>query len=149
MTVDDVDQVLAIENASFPRPWRREHFVHEIRENRFAYCPVVRRGERVLAYACARHVHETLEINDIAVHPEERRRGLGGWLLRLLLDEGARRGCTRAELEVRPSNSAALSLYRAHAFAEVGRRRGYYAGEGEDAIVMEAALAPDRPPEAP
>ena len=45
-------------------------------------------------------------------------------------------GCSSATLEVRPSNTAAVALYSSHGFVEIGRRKGYYAAEGEDAIVM-------------
>jgi ribosomal-protein-alanine N-acetyltransferase len=39
-------------------------------------------------------------------------------------------------LEVRPSNDAALSLYRRMGFEEKGHRRGYYLDNGEDALIM-------------
>jgi ribosomal-protein-alanine N-acetyltransferase len=136
----DLDQVVAIEEASFASPWRRAHFEFEIRENRWAVNRVARLGDRVLAYACVWEIHDELKINNIAVDPGHRGRGLGRWLLRRTLDDGRRRGCTVARLEVRPSNAAAVRLYRAHGFREVGRRKGYYQQDGEDALVMELAL---------
>ena len=51
-----------------------------------------------------------------------------------------------AFLEVRPSNTAAIRLYLAHGFEQVGMRRGYYqAPDGrEDAVVLRLALRAPR-----
>jgi ribosomal-protein-alanine N-acetyltransferase len=100
----DLDQVLAIERASFRSPWRREHFLFEIHENRCAVNRVLRHGSRVLAYACVWEIHGELKINNIAVRAEQRRRGVGKWLLRRILADARSGGCTVARLEVRPSN---------------------------------------------
>lgn len=136
----DLDQVLRIERDSFANPWRREHFLSEIRDNAWAVNHVIRRGPQVLAYACVWQIHGELRINNIAVHPGHRRQGLGRWLLGQCLEHARRAGCSVARLEVRPSNSGAIALYRDHGFTEVGRRKGYYRPEGEDAILMEAPL---------
>ena len=136
----DVERVLEIEHASFATPWRSEHFLHEISENRFALNPVVRVDDVVQAYACVWEIDEELWINNLAVAKHHRRRGLGRWLLRRVLDGARERGCRVARLEVRPTNRGARGLYEAHGFREVGRRKGYYQSEGEDAIVMERPL---------
>jgi [ribosomal protein S18]-alanine N-acetyltransferase len=141
MRAEDLEPILAIERASFPTPWKREHFLHEILRNPLAWNRVAVLGDRVLAYACLWLVDDELAINNLAVHPLERGRGLGGWFLRRVIAEAAARGCSRATLEVRPSNVAARRLYERHGFHETGRRRNYYAVEGEDAIVMTAVLA--------
>jgi ribosomal-protein-alanine N-acetyltransferase len=39
-------------------------------------------------------------------------------------------------LEVRPSNDVAVRLYEKFGFKVIGRRRGYYTDNNEDAIVM-------------
>lgn len=142
MSEADLDEVLAIENEAFRSPWRREHFAFEIRDNRFALNAVVRHGGQLVAYASTWQIHGELKVNNIAVHRDWRRHGLGRWLLRRLLDDAAMAGCNVARLEVRTSNAAAIGLYQAHGFAEVGRRRGYYRPEGEDAVLMEARLIP-------
>lgn len=136
----DLDEVLAIERASFPTPWSRESFLFEIEENPFAWNVVLREGRRVVAYACLWVVDLELKINNIAVHPGARRRGFGRRLLREVLERGRARGCVEAALEVRPSNDAARELYRSFGFRDVGRRKGYYQDTREDAILMSADL---------
>jgi len=140
MRVEDLPAVLAIERESFPSPWKREHFLHEILRNPFAWNRVAEVGGRIVAYACLWRVDDELAINNLAVHPGERRRGFGDWFLGRLLAEAAASGCTQATLEVRPSNVAARRLYDRHGFRETGRRPNYYAAEGEDALVLTASL---------
>ena len=136
----DLGQVVAIERASFANPWKRDHFRFAIHGNRWAVNRVIRLGDEVLAYACVWMIEDEMKINNIAVHPDHRGRGLGGWLLRRMLADARGKGCTVARLEVRPSNRAALRVYRDHGFREVGRHKGYYRDEREDAILMEAPL---------
>jgi ribosomal-protein-alanine N-acetyltransferase len=142
MRVPDVDQVLHIESTSFASPWKSEHFLHELRDNRWAVNLVVERRGQLVGYACLWSIHDELKINNIAVLQSERGRGIGRWLLLCVLGDAIARGCRSATLEVRPSNTAAVALYRSHGFVETGRRKGYYAAEGEDALVMSLELDP-------
>jgi ribosomal-protein-alanine N-acetyltransferase len=140
MTEADLDEVLAIERASFASPWQREHFAAEIRRPELALNLVAREATALAAYVCAWCLGGELKINNLAVRADLRSCGVGRWLVTHVLTHAAERGCTLATLEVRPSNAAAIRLYRALGFAEVGRRKGYYAREGEDAILMEARI---------
>jgi ribosomal-protein-alanine N-acetyltransferase len=144
MHEDDLDEVLAIESEAFSTPWRREHFVFELHENRWADNRVARDGGRVVGYTSGWKLYGELKINNIAVHHDYRGRGLGGWLLRVMIDDAASSGCSVARLEVRPSNTAARRLYRNHGFVAVGRRKAYYQRDGEDALLMEAPIGPVR-----
>ncbi len=143
MRETDLDGVLAIEEASFPVPWSRESFRFEMHENPYAWNVVVKTSGLVVGFACLWALDEELKINNIAIHPDWRGRGLGTRLLRWILDFGRSEGCAEATLEVRPSNEVARTLYRRHGFEEVGRRKGYYRDTHEDAILMTAKLAPE------
>ncbi|MCP3978955.1 MAG: ribosomal protein S18-alanine N-acetyltransferase [bacterium] len=140
MRESDVEHVARIEAVSFASAWQPEHFLHEILENRFAVNRVLRRGRSILGYSSVWHLDDELKINNFAIAAEQRRRGLGRWMLRHILTAAREAGCVHATLEVRDSNAAARGLYRAHGFVESGRRRGYYQREGEDAILMAAEL---------
>ena len=139
MVEADLAAILEIERVSFDTPWRATHFLHELRNNRWAVNRVAERDDAVIAYACLWCIHEELKINNIAVREDFRGRGVGRWLLLSVLREGLVAGCDIATLEVRPGNHTALELYRSHGFEQVGRRRDYY-GPGEDALLMTLRL---------
>jgi ribosomal-protein-alanine N-acetyltransferase len=140
MRVQDLDEVLEIERASFSMPWSRGAFVYEIEKNRVARCLVMREGERVTGYLCLWEVADEVHITNVAVHPAARRRGIARTLLAHVLEDAARRSLSMVGLEVRPTNVEARALYESFGFRAVGRRRGYYYDTGEDALVMEARL---------
>ncbi|SDB69748.1 GNAT family N-acetyltransferase [Belnapia rosea] len=81
------------------------------------------------------------EILTLAVAPAARRQGLGAMLLAGAMQGAVLRGAGEMFLEVAAGNAAALALYRSAGFAEVGRRRRYYA-DGSDALVLRRALSP-------
>ncbi len=148
MALGDLDEVLAIERASFQTPWSRAAFGYEITQNRVARCTVVRDGGRLVGYLCLWEIGHEIHITNLAVHPGCRRQGVARTLLEAMLDEGRTRGVQLAVLEVRPTNAEALGLYESLGFRVIGRRKGYYFDTGEDALVMEAdwrrsAGAPD------
>lgn len=82
------------------------------------------------------HAAGELEIYNIAVRQSMRRRGHGTVLLESVLGAARRNGVSRAVLEVRTGNTSALALYARAGFVECGRRKGYYADTGEDALVL-------------
>jgi len=72
-------------------------------------------------------------IASIAVHPDQRGRGIGTALLRAC---EAQLKVPTLRLSVRTSNSTAIRLYKQLGFQATGTWSGYYKG-GEDALVME------------
>jgi len=145
MTVQDLDQVLPIERASFPTPWSRAAFLYELQKNRVARCWVAR-GEGaatpvLVGYLCVWEIGPELHITNLAVHPNWRRQGIARFLLGRTLEDARSRHLRLAVLEVRPTNLEALKLYERLGFRVIGRRKGYYFDTGEDALVMEANLA--------
>jgi ribosomal-protein-alanine N-acetyltransferase len=80
------------------------------------------------------------EIENLAVDSTARRRGAGRALLAAALDWAREQGAERMQLEVRAGNEAALALYRAMAFCEVGRRPGYYSQPVEEAVLLDRIL---------
>ena len=140
----DLDEVLAIERASFSMPWSRGAFLYEMEQNQVARCYVIREEGHIVGYVCLWEVADELHITNIAVHPAFRRRGIARTLLGGVLADACQRKLRLVVLEVRPSNAEARGLYDAFGFRVVGRRRGYYYDTGEDALVMEARLSQDR-----
>ncbi len=75
------------------------------------------------------------EIENVAIQPDARRRGLGTRLVGEFLDLARQQRATAVFLEVRESNHAARALYEKWAFVESGRRPKYYRGPDEDAVL--------------
>jgi ribosomal-protein-alanine N-acetyltransferase len=146
MTVDDLDEVLAIERASFQTPWSRGALRYELTQNRVARSTVVRVGRQLAGYLCLWEIGHEIHITNLAVHPRLRRRGLARALLGATLDDARGKGVELVFLEVRPTNVEALTLYESLGFRVIGRRKGYYFDTGEDALVMEARLAAETSP---
>lgn len=139
LAATDLDAVLEIEVASFPVPWSRAHFEGELADPH-SINRVVRLDGRAVAYASSWQVDREYRIHNIAVAEALRGQRVGSWLLGRLLRDAARCGCREATLEVRAGNGPARRLYRRHGFVEVGRRKGYYRPEREDAVLMTATL---------
>jgi [ribosomal protein S18]-alanine N-acetyltransferase len=133
----DLDGVLAIEDASFNNPTTREWYEGELRRPDVCFIYILRTPEEPVAGFCAFwRVAEQIHINNLAVRPELRGRGLGTRLLEGVIAGAARMGATQATLEVRRSNTAALALYERAGFRTAGVRRNYYTQPVEDALVL-------------
>ena len=141
MTLEDLDDVLAIERLSFLTPWSRGAFRYELCQNRVARCSVARWGGRLVGYLCLWEIGHEIHVTNLATHPDIRRRGVARALLGAVLDDARERRVTLVFLEVRPTNAEALGLYERFGFRVIGRRKGYYFDTGEDALVMEARLS--------
>ena len=144
----DLDRILEIAKASFSTPWTRQMFEAELTGNPFAHLVGARQPagapddgcpKPLVGYLCFWLVFEEVRLMDLAVDPPARRRGVAQALVSYAIRYGIRRGATRAVLEVRASNEAALSLYRRFGFRRVALRAKYYSNPTEDAILMELA----------
>jgi ribosomal-protein-alanine acetyltransferase len=96
---------------------------------------------KVCGFIVGRQVGEEAEILNLAVNLEQRRKGVGGALLKTAMDEFCARHVSRVFLEVRESNEGGIAFYERHGFLKTGRRAGYYRNREEAAIVMEMKLA--------
>lgn len=139
MTLDDLDDVLAIERASFSNPWTEEMFQAELIENPCARFFVAAVAGALVGYVGGWLVLDELQVVSLAVRPDARRRGVATRLLARLFECGGDR-LRRASLEVRRSNAAAIALYERFGFRPVGVRQEYYADPKEDAVVMERVM---------
>jgi len=138
----DVPSLVAIEAQALAGRGGREFLERALDDPAILAVVLETAGDEVCGYAVGRIAADELEVHDLAVRSDRRRRGFGGALLDALLLAGSRRGAAWAYLEVRASNRAALALYRARGFDEVGRRPRYYADDGEDAVVLRSCLNP-------
>ena len=133
----DIDAVLAIEEASFTSPWTREMYLAELENTgvSFFYLAKTPLGE-IIGFCSFWRVVDELHINNLAVMPDLRRRGIGSTLLDFVLKQGVELGARRATLEVRRSNEAARRLYERLGFSVAGVRQAYYTHPVEDALIL-------------
>jgi ribosomal-protein-alanine N-acetyltransferase len=138
MTLDDLDAVLRVEEASYPNPWHHSIFEREL-QNRWASVELVCAEDDLknpVGHIVYWVVHDELHILNVAVHPDARRRGLARAMLARLMLVCEAQNLQYVALEVRVSNEPALALYRSFGFKQIGRRKKYYSDNQEDAIVM-------------
>jgi [ribosomal protein S18]-alanine N-acetyltransferase len=139
---NDLPRIVEIERLGFDHPWSRESFVRELSlpfSRTLVATAVDGMSENLVGYLCRWLVADECHILNIAVHPANRRSGIGARLMETVITEARRHRAALVTLEVRRSNVSARGLYRKLKFEERRLRKNYY-GAGEDAIVMELKL---------
>lgn len=121
--------------------WSANMFLSEVGEDVSAPRSwwVAHDNGKLLGFAGGMVVDNDIQILDVAVDPDQRRRGIARKLLAHVSYDAQMLGATTASLEVETENAAAIALYRALGFEQIGCRRDYY-GTGNDALVMQASL---------
>ena len=133
-TTEDFAAVLFLEKEIFPDAWTEEMLRKETEKS--AFCAVVaEEDEKIVGYLYGTVVFEDGEIEKIAVAPAYRGKGYAKALAAAFEEEILRRDGGRIFLQVRPSNLAALSLYKALGFEQTRVCKHYYA-DGEDGLEM-------------
>jgi ribosomal-protein-alanine N-acetyltransferase len=136
MRLEDLDEVQAIEQASFSTPWPSNAYRSELMTNRLASYLVARIDGRIVGYGGMWLMVDEAHITTFAIHPGWRRQRIGERLLLAFLDLARDRHAREATLEVRLSNLAARRLYEKYGFRPVGLRPRYYSDNNEDALIM-------------
>ena len=135
----DIPEVLRLEGMCFSYRWNEAQFKRGLDAGVF-HVLGLERGPELVAYLAYSVVGDEMEILNLAVIPDERRRGLASLLLAALLEECRRRKVGRGFLEVKKSNTAAIDLYGKFGFKKVGERKKYYPDTGEDALLLRLDL---------
>lgn len=135
MTMEYVPQVAALEKVCFSTPWSESSIGGEL-QNQWAIWLVALEGDALAGYLGVQYGPDGADIMTIATAPAFRGRGVGRSLIAEMAARLKSMGLQWLTLEVRPSNTAALGLYEAMGFQQVGRRPRYYRDPVEDAILM-------------
>lgn len=138
MKTDDVTDVAKIEADTFTEPWSEQSFIAELKNPQATILVCEADGE-LAGFADMREICGECYINNIAVVPKYRRNGIGRSLM-----EALHNACSEAAefitLEVRQSNTAAISLYRLLGYTQVGVRKDFYRQPTENALLMTKLL---------
>jgi ribosomal-protein-alanine N-acetyltransferase len=133
LTYSDLPAVLSIERRSFPTPWSLAMFVLELSKPS-GICLAAVSPDGLVGYVVCSRYADVWHLMNVAVAPEQRRRGAATTLMRRLFEEAG--PDARYTLEVRTSNDEAIAMYRRFGFRPAGHRRRYYHDNGEDALIM-------------
>jgi ribosomal-protein-alanine N-acetyltransferase len=132
----DLNAVLPIEEAAHISPWTRETFETCFRSGCKGW--LIENENKVVAFIVVSLHADECHILNLCVARENQRQGLGRQLLDHALQYAKSIGITIAYLEVRRSNTRAISLYRQQRFQLIGERKAYYVTVNgyEDALIF-------------
>jgi ribosomal-protein-alanine N-acetyltransferase len=135
----DIDAVLAIQSCC-PEiaQWSAWDYERVARGEMAGW--VVEANGIVGGFVVARRIGKDVEVLNLGVTVNHRRRGMGSLLLKSVAEWGKTFEADKALLEVRESNLAAMHFYERHGFEAVGRRAKYYTAPIEDALLLTAKL---------
>ncbi len=135
MTRDHTAALAELEQICFSRPWSKQSLDSETENPAAVFLAAVENGE-VLGYCGMHCAAGECYMDNVAVFPQHRGKGVATTLLEALLEEARRRGGEFLSLEVRPSNTGAVRLYEKLGFRREGRRKSFYTDPREDALLL-------------
>jgi len=136
MQQEDVEGVMAIENAVVDFPWTYNIFSDCIKVG--YSCWVLEEEGEIVGYGLLSMAAKEAHILNICIHPDRQRLGLGRRMMHHLIAQAKRLQAESVYLEVRVSNQRAFNLYDSLGFKQIGHRKDYYPAVGgrEDALVL-------------
>ena len=137
MQKTDLDDVISIEAKAYgEHHWSKDSFMSELSNDLAKYFSVFNTDGQLIGYCGCWQILEEAHITNIAVSPDYRRKHIGEALLTTIIDECYRNMAKYITLEVRVSNTPAITLYEKYGFKSLGARKGYYQDNNEDALIM-------------
>jgi [ribosomal protein S18]-alanine N-acetyltransferase len=143
-TPQDVKALSALHATGFARGWTQDEFTSLLlAQNTLALCMRQSVRQKALGQPLGliiwRIAADEAEILTLIVDKKIRGQGQGRALLQASLSPLMQRGVSALFLEVESENAPALRLYQQFGFAQVGLRKGYYAGK--DALIFKKLIA--------
>ncbi len=144
----DIEGILRIQTENNLGRWQLQDYLAEIRRENSRSFVAKEDGEltgfvvsRLITsedYTHKNYSHSELEIEiyNLAVEKNQRKKGIGTLLLRKIAQTETTKDKMTIWLEVRESNLAAISFYKKNKFEEIYRRKKFYNNPQEDALVM-------------
>lgn len=135
MAEKHIKAVEEMEQTCFSTPWTEDGLRAELTSDtavfRVALLDGVPAGYGGMHFVCGEGY-----IDNIAVLPAMRQRGIGTIIVESLINFTETHNGIFVSLEVRESNAPAIALYTKLGFQENGRRRGFYTKPPEDALIL-------------
>jgi ribosomal-protein-alanine N-acetyltransferase len=150
MREGDIATVQEIEREIFATPWPRNAYFRELASRSSAHYVVLRQegveaparfrsadmDATIVGYGGMWRMYDEAHVTTIGVRRDLHHHGYGRILFAGLVQAAYDMGAKWVTLEVRTTNDNAMKMYEGFGFKVIGRRKGYYTDNGEDAIVM-------------
>jgi ribosomal-protein-alanine N-acetyltransferase len=134
---DDIDSIYRIKQEQFLNPWKKDFFYDEIsHEISCFYVAEDTETNEIIGYIIFWIIEETLELHDMAVIEKHKKKGIGSFMMNVMLETARTRKVEELFLEVRKSNEEAIKFYKKFNFKQIGIRKNYYQNPIEDALVF-------------
>ena len=140
MRIEDLSEISVLEKLSFSLPWSREDFREIVLSQ--LYKGLVLRGsmKQIMGYIVYYLAGDEGHVMNVVTNPKYKKMGVAQAMLDHVHGLFADSRASYSFLELRRSNYGAYRLYKKKGYVYVGLRRGYYADNMEDAILMRKAL---------
>lgn len=142
LSINNIPAVAELEKECFVHPWS-EQSIRDYFGNPDAHFFVATENSEnsadvseVVGYIGSYIICDEAYITNVAVKKASRQRGIGTALLEKCMDCAENSGATFISLEVRLSNTPAISLYKKAGFESAGVRPSFYRDPTEDALIM-------------
>lgn len=132
----DLPDILAIEKLSFPDPWTLEEFQATCFGKGTCRTLVARVKQKVAGFLIYETLSEEAQILNLAVHPKQRRKGIGSFLLASMQDTLKVAEVKRTTLNIRESNVSGQLFFKANGYTATDTLKELYQGTEEDAYHM-------------
>lgn len=138
MTISDLAEIANNLTSDFDEFWNSSILESEIK-NPFSQYIIAKINREIVGFAGVIDTVDQLEITNIVVRKDFRKKGLGNELLTELIKLAKENGKEKITLEVNNTNLAAIKLYEKNGFKNVGFRKKYY-NNTYDANIMTLKL---------
>lgn len=139
MTEEDIKGVAEVEKECFASPWSEKSLSEEL-ENGNAYFFVADINGEISGYIGTISVFGECSVTNVAVKEKHRNKGIASSLLQRAILNSAFLDDEFITLEVRKSNTPAISLYEKFGFRKMGERKNFYRSPTEDAYIYNKYL---------
>ena len=130
-----IEEILQLESECISPPWTHGQMLSEVYNDDTDFT-LARENGVIAGFCVVRKIGDEAELFRIATSLGIRRQGIGETLLKAAIESARSSGVSKMFLEVRVSNTEAISLYEKLGFTSIGTRRAYYEAPAEDAAVM-------------
>lgn len=138
MSLRDLEDIKEILTTEFDDFWSYNILKEEIKKSDTVYI-VAKQNEKIVGFAGFWISPDDIQITNIVVRKNERKKGIGTLLFDKLIKEAKSTDKQEIFLEVNEKNIFAINLYKKFNFEEIGIRKKYYNGT-DNAIIMKKIL---------